>query len=69
MIYVNGREIILQTDHSRLVHLNSAKYMYEYNRIMRSAMFVQHYHLTVEPIKDCENSGADYLHRVISTKE
>ena len=60
-LYLHGVSFVLQTDHEPLKYMNSAKFAN--GRLMRWAMFLQSYSLTVEAIKGSENVGADYLSR------
>ena len=61
-LYLYGVPFVLQTDHEPLKYMNSAKFAK--GRLMRWAMFLQHYNFRVEAIKGYENVRADYLSRV-----
>ena len=62
--YLYGVEFILQTDHQPLTYINRAKY--ENSRVMRWALYLQDYRMTVESIKGKDNVGADYMSRIDS---
>jgi len=61
--YLYGNEFILETDHDTLKYLEKAKFVN--SRIMRWAMFLQQYRMTVNYIKGSTNCAADYLSRII----
>ena len=63
MLYLYGKEFILQTDHQPLVYIDKAKFAND--RIMRWAMILQNYRFRVVSIKGSDNVGADYLSRVV----
>ena len=63
MVYLYGRQFVLQTDHQPLAYLSRAKYIND--RIMRWALFLQPYRMSVQAIKGSTNVGADYLSRVV----
>ena len=59
--YIHGVEFILQTDHHSLQYLNKSKF---YNaRLMRWAMALQPFRMSIQYIKGRENVGADLLSR------
>ena len=60
--YLQGVKFRLQTDHRPLTHMNTAKFVN--SRIMRWAMYLQNFDMTVESIKGTDNIGADFLSRV-----
>ncbi len=62
-MYLYGVDFTLQTDHQALSYLDKA--MFENDRVMRWAMFVQNYRFRIEAIKGSANVGADYLSRVL----
>ena len=61
MMYLYGKEFILQTDHQPLIYLHRAKF--DNDRIMRWAMYLQNFKIRIEAIKGTLNVGADYLSR------
>ena len=63
MLYLYGKEFILQTDHQPLVYIDRTKFAND--RIMRWAMFLQNYRFRIMSIKGSDNVGADYLSRVV----
>ena len=63
MLYLYGKEFILQTDHQPLVYIDRSKFAND--RIMRWAMFLQNYRFRIMSIKGSDNVGADYLSRVV----
>lgn len=65
MMYLYGKEFMLQTDHQPLVYLNQAKYTND--RIMRWAMYLQSFRFRIEAIKGSANVGADFLSRVMKS--
>jgi len=64
MVYLYGKEFILQTDHQPLAYLKKAKL--NNSRIMRWAMYLQGYKFKIQVIKGSDNIGADYLSRVLN---
>ncbi|XP_067939845.1 LOW QUALITY PROTEIN: uncharacterized protein [Watersipora subatra] len=62
--YLYGVEFILQTNHQPLTYINRAKY--ENSRVMRWALYLQDYRMTVESIKGKDNVEADYMSRIDS---
>jgi hypothetical protein len=63
MVYLYGKAFTLQTDHQPLVYLNRAKFTND--RIMRWALTLQQYRMSIQSIKGSQNVGADYLSRVL----
>ena len=61
-VYLYGKNFVLQTDHQPLAYLNRCKV--ENQRIMRWAMFLQAYSISIEAIKGVDNVGADYMSRI-----
>ena len=59
--YLFGREFILETDHQPLAYMSKAKVAN--SRIMRWALSLQPFRMTIRAIKGCDNVGADYLSR------
>ena len=59
--YLFGREFILETDHQPLAYMSKAKVAN--SRIMRWALSLQPFRMTIRAIKGCDNIGADYLSR------
>ena len=57
-----GRQFIIQTDHSPLQYLNSAKL--SNSRLMRWAIKLQPFTYSVQAISGSLNIGADYLSRI-----
>ena len=60
--YLYGRQFIIQTDHSPLQYLNSAKL--SNSRLMRWAIKLQPFTYSVQAISGSLNIGADYLSRI-----
>jgi transposase InsO family protein len=61
--YLYGTQFVLQTDHQPLTYLHQAKYIND--RVMRWAMVLQSYSMTIQTIKGKDNHGADFLSRSI----
>ncbi len=61
-MYLYGKPFILQTDHQPLVYLNSS--IHANGRLMRWALFLQSYQISIEAIRGSENVGADYMSRL-----
>ena len=59
--YLYGQKFILQTDHLPLVCMNKNKIANE--RILRWALLLQPYSMTIQYIKGSENVIADFLSR------
>ncbi len=59
--YLFGKEFILETDHQPLTYLNTAKVAN--SRLMRWALLLQPYRMTIRAIRGVDNVGADYLSR------
>ena len=62
LMYLYGREFILQTDHQPLAYLDQTKFTND--RIMRWAMYLQNFRIRIEAIRGTANVGADFLSRV-----
>ena len=62
-MYLYSVRLVLNTDHEPLKYMNSANFTN--NRLMRWAMFLQSYNMTVEPTKGSDNMGADYLSHML----
>ena len=62
--YLFGKEFILETDHQPLTYLNKSKMAN--SRLMRWALSLQPYRMSIRAIPGRENVGADYLSRVNS---
>ena len=62
LIYLYGREFIVETDHQPLAYINHAKFAN--NRIMRWAIFLQNFRFRIVAVKGKENLLADYLSRI-----
>ena len=60
--YLYGRQFIIQTDHSPLQYLNSAKL--SNSRLMRWAIKLQPFTYSVQAISGSLNIGSDYLSRI-----
>ena len=59
---LNGREFILETDPSPVVHLNKSKVTNP--RLMHGTLSLQPYRFRIIAIKGKDNVGADYLSRL-----
>ena len=59
--YLYGREFVLETDHQPLRYLQSAKLLN--GRLMRWAIHLQQFKISIRYVKGSENVGADYLSR------
>ncbi len=59
--YLFGREFLLETDHQPLIYLNKAKVAN--SRLMRWALLLQPYRMTIRAIRGSDNVGADFLSR------
>ncbi len=57
--FLYGREFILETDHQPLTYLKSAKIIN--GRLMRWALYLQEFKISIRYLKGSENVGADYL--------
>ena len=64
-IYVYGRSFVVQTDHPPLKYLNSAKH--NCARLMRWALQLQQFRITVDAIPGSANVSADLLSRISIT--
>ncbi|XP_053407213.1 uncharacterized protein LOC128559482 [Mercenaria mercenaria] len=60
--YLFGKDFVLETDHQPLTYLNKAKL--SNSRLMRWALALQPYRISIRAIPGRENVGADYLSRV-----
>jgi hypothetical protein len=60
--YLFGQEFILETDHEPLLYINRSKL--NNSRIMRWALALQPYRITVRAIAGKENRDADFLSRI-----
>ena len=60
--YLYGTSFVIQTDHEPLAYIRKSKM--DSARVMRWALFLQNYKFEVQPIKGCDNLGADYLSRL-----
>jgi RNase H-like domain found in reverse transcriptase/Reverse transcriptase (RNA-dependent DNA polymerase)/Integrase zinc binding domain/Integrase core domain len=60
--YLFGQEFILETDHEPLLYINRSKL--NNSRIMRWALALQPYRITVKAIAGKENRDADFLSRI-----
>lgn len=60
--YLYGKPFVLETDHKPLHYLHSMKTLNA--RIMRWALVLQPYFMTLKVIKGSENVGADFLSRI-----
>ena len=59
--YLSGVKFFLETDHKPLSYMQTAKVLNP--RIMRLAMKLQPYRLTIIAIRGQDNLGTDYLSR------
>lgn len=59
--YLFGRDFTLETDHQPLAYMSKAKVAN--SRIMRWALSLQPFRMTIRAIRGCDNVGADYLSR------
>lgn len=59
--FLYGSHFVLETDHQPLQYLNRAQF--QNGRLMRWALALQPYRLTIRAIKGRENRGADFLSR------
>ena len=57
--YIHGTSFILETDHNSLQYIDKSKFINL--RIMRWAMVLQQYRMTVNAIKGKSNIIADYM--------
>lgn len=61
--YLYGSPFILETDHEPLIYLNKAKCANA--RLMRWALALQPFKMSIVGIKGKENAGADFLSRMV----
>ena len=59
--YIHGTSFILETDHNSLQYIDKSKLIN--SRIMRWAMVLQFFRMTVNAIKGKNNIMADYMSR------
>ena len=59
--FLYGSQFVLETDHQPLQYLNRAQF--QNGRLMRWALALQPYSLTIRAIKGRDNRGADFLSR------
>ncbi len=59
--YLFGREFLLETDHQPLIYINKVKVAN--SRLMRWALLLQTYRMTIRAIRGPDNVGADFLSR------